>query len=112
MSRVYNVMTGAGYPAGPGTSGIPGTIAVADDDGWEDGEDAPFIEIGGPGGPVFSALPPVAGLDVTPPPVGSLTEVKPEVKPEPQPEPAARPYPRLAPPPGAPAYLSVRFHDI
>ena len=57
-------------------------------------EDAPFIEVGGPRGPVFShpPAPPV----VAPAPAA----VPPEIA----------PFPRLASP--APAYLSVRFHEV
>jgi len=89
MSRVYNVLTGAARPAAPVTPEAP-------DDGVWANEEAPFVEIGGPSGPVFSAAP----AATTPPPP----------KPEPKAE-APRSYPRLAPAPAATAYLSVRFHD-
>ena len=97
MSRVYNALTGVGRPAGAVALETP------DDGVWANAEEAtPFVEIGGPTGPVFSA----GGSAVpVPRPVPA-----PEPKPEPKPEPRA--YPRLAPPPTAPAYLSVRFHDI
>lgn len=90
MSRVYNVLTGAARPS-------VATPEAPDDGVWANEVDAPFIEIGGPGGPVFSA----ATTPPTPAPA----------KPEPVPEPP-RNYPRLAPTPAAPAYLCVRFHDM
>lgn len=112
MSRVYNALTGATtLPAAP-------TLEAPDDGVWAndeeiefDGEEPPFVEIGGPGGPVFSPFP-----VTTPPPVKPMTakavaETPPAPKPEPKPEPD-RPYPRLVPPPAPPAYLSVRFHDV
>ena len=108
MSRVYNVLTGSARPvASP-------IVAVPDDGVWENSEESPYIEIGGPGGPVFFS-PPSASLAAsipaiapTPTPVPRpAPEIKPEVKAEP-----ARPFPRLAPASAAPAYLSVRFHDI
>ncbi len=92
MSRVYNVLTGAPRPLGTTTIELP------DDGVWANAEETPFVEIGGPGGPVFSASP-TAGPRIIP-------EAKIEAKPEP-----TRAYPRLVAPP-APAYLSVRFHDI
>lgn len=98
MSRVYSVLTGATRPAT--------TVAERPDDGaWENAEDAPFVEIGGPGGPVFSASAASAAAPIAPP-----RPAPPEPKPAPIPEPT-RSFPRLAPPP-APAYLSVRFHDV
>ena len=67
MSRVYSALTGAMRPAGAALLNAP------DDGVWENSEEpaaevapaeaAPFIEIGGPGGPVFS---PSLG---TPPPL-------------------------------------------
>jgi Mrp family chromosome partitioning ATPase len=96
MSRVYNALTGAARPAGAATLDTP------DDGAWENTDDAPFVEIGGPGGPVFSAAPGAAPRP--------LAEVKPEPKAELKIEPA-RTFPRLAPATAAPAYLSVRFHD-
>jgi Mrp family chromosome partitioning ATPase len=110
MSRVYNVMTGAGRPAGSGTSAAAVAVAAdaseAPDDGaWENSDDTPFIEIGGPGGPVFSAPPAASAAPPT-------ARVAPPPAPEPKPDAAARPFPRLAPSPGAPTYISVRFHDV
>src|SRR5687767_9337646 len=86
MSRVYNVLTGAARPAVPAAPDAP------DDGAWAN-EDAPFVEIGGPAGPVFSA-------PTAPPPAPAPTADAP------------RSYPRLAPTPPATAYLSVRFHDV
>jgi Mrp family chromosome partitioning ATPase len=111
MSRVYNVLTGAARPAAP-----PGA-AVPDDGVWENSEESPYIEIGGPGGPVFFS-PPSASLAASIPPVAPPA---PPTTPAPRPAPdtktgvsaeATRPFPRLAPASAAPAYLSVRFHDI
>ena len=93
MSRVYNALTGVPRPAGAATLDPP------DDGAWENTDDAPFVEVGGPGGPVFSHAPAPAPRPAA------------DAKPEPKPEPA-RTFPRLAPPPGSPAYLSVRFHDL
>ena len=108
MSRVYSALTGATRPAGT-------AILDAPDDGvWENSEelvvstsksdDAPFIEIGGPAGPVFSA-----SLG-TPPPPRTLGVPEPIVRTEPQVNEPTRTFPRLVPPPAA--HLSVRFHDL
>lgn len=101
MSRVFSAMTGTGSTRQ--------TVLVeeppADESFVADYEDAPFVEIGGPAGPVFSVAP------------------KPKAEP--------RAFPRIAPAPApvaqspAPAvvpfgaeaaptasYLSVRFHDV
>jgi Mrp family chromosome partitioning ATPase len=108
MSRVYSALTGAMRPAGAALLDAP------DDGVWENSEaapevpsvePAPFIEIGGPGGPVFS---PSLGAA---PPLRSLGEIKPEVKPQPKVNEPTGTFPRLAPPP-ATAHLSVRFHDV
>lgn len=106
MSRVYSALTGTPRPAGAATLDAP------DDGVWENSaetpaevdvaaEDSPFIEIGGPGGPVFSGIAP-------PPPTVRLA---PETKIEPKPEPV-RAFPRLVSAKAAPAHLSVRFHDV
>jgi Mrp family chromosome partitioning ATPase len=92
MSRVYNALTGAPRPHGAATIELP------DDGVWANAEETPFVEIGGPGGPVFS------GAQTT------LTRTIPEAKIEAKQE-QDRSYPRLVAPP-APTYLSVRFHDI
>jgi Mrp family chromosome partitioning ATPase len=99
MSRVYSVMTG--------TSGTAVPPAVEVEEPLEDerfvveAEDAPFVEVGGPAGTVFS-----------PAPAKPSAEVK---KGEP-----ARAYPRIAAPAPATApaeappatVLSVQFHDV
>ncbi len=108
MSRVYNVMTGATRPAAPPVAETPDEEGV-----WEADDEAPFVEIGGPSGPVFSPTPaapstPSAPVSAAAAPV--LPKTTPEAKPESKPD-ATRTFPRLAPPP-APAYLSVHFHDI
>ncbi|MBP3956147.1 hypothetical protein J8F10_12725 [Gemmata sp. G18] len=105
MSRVFSALTGSNL-----ARSIASEEPHMDDELFVVGaEDAPFVEIGGPGGPVFSGAP------------------KPEVK---RPE-AVRSFPRIATPapipapiPPAPApipapvvetsaasFLSVRFHD-
>jgi Mrp family chromosome partitioning ATPase len=98
MSRVYNVLTGAVRPAESPTSANPA------DAEWDNAEATPFVEIGGPAGPIFS---PVLSSGETAPTSSRTTPAEPELKPE-----STRTYPRLAPAPVAPAYLSVRFHDM
>jgi Mrp family chromosome partitioning ATPase len=97
MSRVYSAITGAARPAAP-------TIDAPGEGEWDSPADAPFVEIGGPGGPVSSV--PAEPRPVPAPPRPAAAEAKPSPMPEPE-----RAFPRLAPPP-APTYLSVRFHDI
>jgi len=117
MSRVYNALTGPTR-----SNAIPISESSHDDVAWEVSDSAPFIEIGGPGGPVFSAASTAASSAVLISPRPAVTgpklaapaavDLKPEVKPEPIPE-ATRPFPRLAPSVApATAYLSVRFHDV
>ena len=110
MSRVYNVLTGAARPVAPTAFDVP------DDGAWENVEETPFIEIGGPGGPTFSATvtaPAVRPAVAAPPAVRPIATPVPTPKVEPKVEPeAVRSYPRLVPPPASPAYLSVRFHDV
>jgi len=116
MSRVYSVMTGSSAPR-------PATIEPHDKDApfVVEAEDAPFIEIGGPSGPVFSAAsggsrPPLAQPQPVPP-LAKPADVKVSA------EPVARVFPRIAPTSTAtpqaaviselPAtILSVRFHDV
>ncbi len=103
MSRVFSAMTGtsAARPVA-----VVAEEASADELFVAELEEAPFVEIGGPTGPIFSA-------------VQKLAAPEPKVKTE------SRPFPRIAPitpPPavvpfGAEApvtgsYLSVRFHDV
>jgi Mrp family chromosome partitioning ATPase len=109
MSRVYNVLTGATRPAAP-TADIP--TDIPDEVVWEEGEETPFIEIGGPAGPVFFS-PHSASVSASIPPAATSPTPKaiPERKPEAAAEPV-RPFPRLAPATAAPAYLSVRFHEV
>jgi Mrp family chromosome partitioning ATPase len=91
MSRVYNVLTGSPRPAGSTIIDPP------DEEVWVSAEENPFVEIGGPTGPVFS-------------PTQSASRTIPEAKNDAKIE-LIRPYPRLVSSP-APAYLSVHFHDI
>lgn len=109
MSRVFSAMTGTGSARSAVVIDAP-----IDEEFVAGAEDAPFVEIGGPGGPVFS-----------PSPAKAVPAA--EVKPKPEP---ARAFPRIAAPtpvvvaptPAAPvapfgaeapttAFLSVRFHD-
>jgi Mrp family chromosome partitioning ATPase len=99
MSRVYSIMTGAGATAARPVVEEPRAVADADEHFVVEAEDTPFIEIGGPAGPVFSATPPAK----------PTAEVRAKSD-------SARAYPRIAAP--APAteapaarYLSVHFHD-
>lgn len=116
MSRVYNVMTGAARPVAP-----PPVAAVPDDGVWENSEESPFIEIGGPSGPIFftppsaavaSAIPPAPAAPAAARPVAERAdEAKSDaVRAFPRLVPAAAPTPTPATPPTA--YLSVRFHDV
>lgn len=120
MSRVFSALTGAPRPAGAVTLDLP------DDGVWENSADgaaeadcatdaAPFIEIGGPGGPVFSGIAPPPTVRLAPTTkIETKIETKTESKVESKPEPA-RSFPRLAPAPipaNATAHLTVRFHDV
>ena len=69
----------------------------------EENKETPFVEIGGPDGPVFS-LGSTARVEAEPLSPESATEARHEVD-EPPP---VRAFPRLA----RPAYLSVTFHDL
>jgi Mrp family chromosome partitioning ATPase len=109
MSRVYSVLTGAARPA------VPPAVAVPDDGVWENSEatESPYIEIGGPSGPIFFSPPSAAVAASIPAPAAApvIPKPAPETKPE-APAGGDRPFPRLAPATAAPAYLSVRFHDV
>jgi Mrp family chromosome partitioning ATPase len=108
MSRVYSALTGAMRPAGAALLDAP------DDGVWENSEEpvaessipTPFIEIGGPGGPVFS---PNLGAPPAKPPIPASKSEMPQAQPKVD-EPT-RTLLRLVPPP-ATAHLSVRFHDV
>jgi Mrp family chromosome partitioning ATPase len=113
MSRVYNVLTGAARPA------LPPVAAVPDDGVWENSEntenienseETPFIEIGGPKGPIFFS-PPSASLAAAIPAIVPTPAPNPRVVPEAKADPA-REFPRLVPATTAPAYLSVKFHEV
>lgn len=116
MSRMYSAMSGgpaaraAAAPEPDAPWAPPARVAAAafDDDfpGYPD--DAPFVEIGGPAGPVFSAG--ATAVKVAPPPKPAAAEVVvSRAAANPAPAPEARTYPRLA---NTPAYLSVTFHDL
>src|ERR1700721_3637208 len=83
MSRVYNVLTGAPRPTNSTTIDPP------DEEVWVSAGETPFVEIGGPTGPVFSAL------QATP---RTITDAKIEAKTE-----TVRSFPRLVSTP-SPAY--------
>ena len=116
MSRVFSAMTGTG-------GARPAAVAVeeppVDADGDEsfvvEADDAPFVEVGGPAGPVFSAAPakpPEARVRTDAAPARAFPRIA-----APVPPPRAEvfgPAPRVehAPAPAdAPSYLSVRVHD-
>jgi Mrp family chromosome partitioning ATPase len=105
MSRVFSAMTGTAAvrpaPAAPVESDADTDLeleeALAADARFVAADaGAPFVEIGGPGGAVFSPAKP---------------------KPEPRPFPRIAPQPAVAAPAPvapaeAPAFLSVKFHDV
>lgn len=102
MSRMYSVLNGSPSPrpaAAPEPVEAPAAVAPwaapVDDDFPAASPEAPYVEVGGPGGPVFSA----GSSAVKAAPVAVAAESAP----------APRTYPRLA---DTPAYLSVTFHDI
>lgn len=86
MSRVYSAMTGTGRP-------VPQPVEMPDDGVWENSEAAPYVEIGGPGGPVYAG-------PQSPPTAPAAADAAPS---------AVREFPRLVPP--TPTYLSVRLHE-
>lgn len=97
MSRVFSAMTGTG----PGVISPP-VAALPDDGVWENSpEEVPFIEIGGPEGPISSVTTTTA-TDTVPSPSAPATSA-------PRTAATQRSFPRLAEPPH-PLYLSVRFH--
>lgn len=102
MSRLYHAMTGT-EAAAPAPA-----VAMAPDDGvWENSpEEVPYIEIGGPEGPVGTVVAPPASPSASAS-RGSSTATSSQSGPAPQ----TRPYPRLADA-SQPLYLSVRFHDF
>jgi len=103
MSRVYSAMTGTTT----GTSRPASSpIEVPDDGVWENSVEAPFVEVGGPGGPVFSEPPGAKAAKTTAAP----NQAEPRPAPSAEPTPPAREFLRLVP--AAPAFLSVRFHDV
>ena len=102
MSRMFTVLSSGSSPravAEPAAAwALPRVEAVA-----APAEEIPFVEIGGPSGPVYSA-----GLSVI-----KLPEVVKAAKTVIEPEPVLPPvvertFPRLA----TPKYLSVTFHDL
>jgi Mrp family chromosome partitioning ATPase len=122
---MYNVLSGGSSARSPGETAGPSVpwgkaarppaviadAAAFDPDGFAAAvEDTPFVEIGGPGGPVFSGGPAVVKLPppkpAEPPAPEALPVSRAAAVPAPPP---ARAFPRLA---GAPVYLSVTFHDL
>jgi Mrp family chromosome partitioning ATPase len=95
MSRVFSAMTGTGAarPAAERPSDAEVTAFL-------EAEDAPFVEIGGPSGTVFSPPLPKADAKARPEPPRSFPRIA---------APVAAPAP--APAPAEATYLSVRFHD-
>jgi Mrp family chromosome partitioning ATPase len=115
MSRMYNLMSGgpsarasaAAEPDAPWAPPPRVAAAALDDEFPGYADDAPYVEIGGPAGPVFSAGAATAVKAPKPAAVATETVVA-RAEPAPPP-PEARTFPRLA---GTPAYLSVTFHDL
>ena len=105
MSRVFSAMTGAGA-----TRAAVVIDAPIDEEFVAGAEDAPFVEIGGPGGPVFSPAPakPVVVAEATLEPVRLFPRIAAPAPVALAPAPAVVPFGVEAP---ATAYLSVRFHD-
>jgi Mrp family chromosome partitioning ATPase len=120
MSRMFNMLSGAVATRPEPAAPRPVVAAVPEqcdeDGGFADAiDDTPFVEIGGPAGPVFSAGPVAVKTTPKPHPPASLP---PEPQPtlaaasqpvEVAPKPVAREFPRLA---SSPRYLSVTFHDL
>ncbi|MCX8138252.1 MAG: hypothetical protein WHU94_00695 [Thermogemmata sp.] len=102
MSRLYNAMTGTDAAAP-----VPAVSMAPDDGVWENSpEEVPYIEIGGPEGPVGTVVASSAGS------VGSTSRGSGAAGfSRTGPTPQTRPYPRLADA-SPPLYLSVRFHDF
>lgn len=109
MSRVFSAMTGTNLARAVGIA-----EPTVPDDGFVVGsESPPFVEIGGPSGPIFSA--PAKPVVEKVRPVAEKAEVPrtfpriatPLVTPAPAPVQA----PTVATEPVGPAFLSVRFHD-
>jgi Mrp family chromosome partitioning ATPase len=123
MSRMFNMLSGAVAsrpeafpPAGPrpAVAAVPESRTDEEDDaGFAAGiDDAPFVEVGGPGGPVFSAGLAAATIPkpaLPPERKAAAAEAAIEIAPIPAPPPAAREFPRLA---GAQRYVGVTFHDL
>lgn len=119
MSRMFNMLSGAvatrPEPAATGPRPIIASVPeLRDDDegGFADGiDESPFVEIGGPNGPVF--FPGSVALKAAPKPATpepkSAAETIVDVAPKPAPVPLSREFPRLA---NTPRYLSVTFHDL
>ncbi|WP_171469439.1 P-loop NTPase family protein [Frigoriglobus tundricola] len=112
MSRVFSAMTGTGSPRSAGTA----EVEREDEEFVDDAETPPFVEIGGPGGPVFSAAPAKAAVTApVPVPEAKLKQDPPRAFPRIAAPAAAvvAPPSVAAPGPDAPTgtYLSVRFHD-
>jgi len=104
---------GADAPWGVTPRGAQAVAGPAAADGFVvETDDNPFVEVGGPGGPVFwhgpaaVTLPLPKPVDEPKPPVAVAMPVSRAAA---DPQPASRTFPRLA---GAPAYLSVTFHDL
>lgn len=117
---MFNMLSGAAV-ARPDAHVLPQPVVAAvreeeDDTGFADGiDDTPFVEIGGPSGPVFSAgslalkTDPVSVAEAMPVVAAVPADPVIGVAPKPATPPAAREYPRLA---NTPRYLSVTFHDL
>jgi Mrp family chromosome partitioning ATPase len=126
MSRMYSVLSSGPSPRPEsGSDSVPATVswggvvqsgtAVADPgiavDEFVAEVDAPFVEVGGPTGTVFSPgsgvvkLPTLQPAEEPPAPAAEESLPVSQAPADPVPD---RTYPRLA----APAYLSITFHDL
>jgi Mrp family chromosome partitioning ATPase len=122
MSRVFSAMTGTGAPRP--VVAVETLVAGEPRCGDEDesfvveAEDAPFVEIGGPGGPVFSTAPPrpapEAKVKTDGAPARAFPRIAPVAAPLAPPVVAQGAVPVIVPVPAGelPAYLSVHFHDV
>jgi Mrp family chromosome partitioning ATPase len=95
MSRMFKVLSGGTSPRAIAEAAVPAA------------DDVPFVEVGDPGGPVFSSG--LSLLEVEAPAAVAAPVPEPIPAAEPAPVPLAeRTFPRLA----SPKYLSVTFHDL
>ncbi|MFO0798361.1 MAG: hypothetical protein U0804_12870 [Gemmataceae bacterium] len=100
MSRMFSAWNGPTTGGGGGAPTVPWAAPrpAPADDFIPAADDAPFVEVGAPGGAVFSPGPGVVKF----PPLPATAKAEPAAD--------SRPFPRLAT--DTPRYLSVSFHDL